>query len=716
MFICLIGLLTCPPRAFADDAREPLVVGVPVDRCPIFYRDADTGEVEGIGIDLMRAAAEEAGYDATFVVVEEDTLKDALDNDAYDVVMPFGSAIDSSSGHATIVSDNLMETPFTLVTMGNRTLPPLGDLKVGMLSSLAGGAETIQQLYPHMQIVFYETMDESVAALRSGEVDALLHNSYVWSHVLQKPAYAKLTVQPSAVFSMDFRAGTLDTPAGRALIERLDEGIAKIDDTRRQAIVLDYTSRRTYRYDLSDYLYQYGLVLLLVVLLFVLLLVNGMQRRRVLVAEQERRMRELIDRDPLTGALSLDGFRKRVTELLRDNPDTPYLLSYANIRNFKYINNSLGRAAGDDLLRIHVDASKKVLTDKEAIGRIEADHFAVLRCSAGEEGMLQDEQAVFEPLRNYFVERGGDNRVQVCGGVYVLTPEDYQHIDVDRMLDYARVAEGRVRASRKDGYEFYNPEQWEKDKQAAEVTSHLASAIQAGELAVWYQPQVDGKTGAIIGAEALCRWNHGKLGWLSPSEFIPALEEAGLIYDLDRFVWERACEDLRRWNEMGMHRSVSVNMSRSDIRDQHDVAGHFRQLIEKYGLTPDQLSVEITETAYVEDSALLIDTTTKLQQLGFRVEMDDFGSGFSSLHMLKEVPVDRIKLDLHFLSDSGDVQKGRIIVSQIIQMIHALGMSLIAEGVETAEQASFLLEQGCTEMQGYFYHKPMPVEEFERLL
>ena len=701
--------------AFAAADGEPLTVGVPTDRCPLFYLDAETGEIVGIGVDLMRTAAEEAGYTAVFKAITEPTLKDALDSASYDILMPFGSAVTSASGKASVVSDNLVQTPFTLVTEGTRELPPLNALRVGMLHSLSGAADTVRQLFPGIEITMYDSMDDCVKALRSKEVDALLHNSYVWSYVLQKPSYGDLKVQPSAMFTMDFRAGTLDNPEGRARIERLNGGIARLTDTRRQAFILDHSSRRLYRYDLSDYLYQYGQILSLGVLLFAALIIIALQKIRTVRLEQAEKMRQLIDHDALTGVYSMEGFRKRAEELLRAHPDIPYLLAYTNIRNFKYVNDSLGMAAGDELLRYWAEKTQATLSDAEAMGRVTGDRFVVLRRSGGDEVLIRDDQDVIDSVRSYFIDRGKGLRVQICGGIYVLTPEDYQKIDVDHMLDFARVAEKRVRSTRKDGYEFYNPEQWEKGKLVAGVVSHLPEAIRSGELQVWYQPQINYETGEIIGAEALCRWNHSTLGWLRPAEFIPTLEDAGLIYDLDRFVWDRVCRDLKRWNEQGMHRSVSVNLSRCDMTEDRNIPGHFFDLIRTYGLSPDQLRIEITETAYVEDPAQLIRTTVKLRDFGFQVEMDDFGSGYSSLHMLKEVPVDRIKLDLHFLTGAGDPERGRIIVNYMIQMVHALGMELIAEGVENVAQARFLQSRGCAEMQGFHFYKPMSVQEFEAL-
>ncbi|MBQ6960682.1 MAG: EAL domain-containing protein [Clostridia bacterium] len=709
-------LLCCAAPAVGEQDGGALTVGVPVDRCPVFYLDAETNEIVGIGVDLMRAAAEKAGYAVTFRAIEGKTLKDALDDPAYDVVMPFGSAIVSASGQASAVSENLFQTPMTLVTEGGRKqMPALNILRVGMLRSMGGAAETVLELYPGIEISMYETMDECVKALRAGQVDALLHNSYVWSYVLQKPAYSDLTMQPAAMFAMDFRAGTVDTPAGRAILERLNGGIAALTDPQRQAVVLDHTSRRLYRYDFSDYLQLYGPIFVLGVLLFAAMVFIILEKRRAYRQKQEEKLRWLMDHDELTGALSLDGFRNHVAELLAAHPDIPYLLSYVNIKNFKYINDSLGRAGGDELLRFWVERTQATLSEEEAIGRVEADHFAVLRRSGGDEKIRLDDHKVIDSVRSYFIDRGKENRVQICGGIYALTPEDYRQPDVNRMLDYARVAEKRVRETEKDGYAFYNPDQWEKGKRTAEVVNQLPAAIRSGEIQVWYQPQANCEKGAFDGAEALCRWNHPGLGWLHPTDFIPILEDAGLIFDLDCFIWDRVCQDLRRWNAQGKRRSVSVNLSRCDIRSDRDIPGHFSRLIQTYGLTPDQLHIEITETAFAENPELLISTTVKLREAGFEVEMDDFGSGYSSLHMLKEVPVDRIKLDLHFLTGTGDAQKGSVIISYIIQMVRSLGMHLIAEGVETAEQAQFLQSRGCTEMQGYYFCKPLPVEQFEQL-
>ena len=713
VFICVLTVFSGSAFAFAQD-ENVLTVGVPADRCPVFYTDDESKEITGIGVDLMMIAAENAGFEVSFVPIKEGSLKEALDNDEYDILMPFGSAVSSTKGKNSIVSENLIQTPFTLVTVGERELSPLSNLRVGMLKSQSGVAETVRTRFPGVVVVMFEDMNESVKALRSNEVDALLHNSYVWSYVLQKPSYSDLVVQPSAMFSMDFRAGTLDTPEGRALIERLNTGINEISVAQHQAVTLDYTSRKLYKYDLFDYLYSYGIVIALIITLVILLAVLTIQRMNKIKRDNEKKIEAIVDYDPLTGLLSAEGFKKKAAEIIKRNPDKHYFLSYNNIRDFKFVNDSLGREAGDEVLKIWAKKSLENLSDNEAIGRITADRFAVLRHISGDEKMKDDEDNVLTPVENYFVSRGNDIKVQICSGIYVLIPADYINPDIDHMLDLARVAEKRIRQSREHSFAFYNPEQWEKGKRAALIVGSLQSAINSGDIEVYYQPQINYENNEIIGAEALCRWNHSELGALQPAEFIPILEKTGLIYDLDKYVWNKVCSDLNKWNKLEKNISVSVNLSRGDIKEERNIPEKFAQLIKKYNVPPEQLRIEITESAYVKSPEILIKTTEILKSYGFRVEMDDFGSGYSSLHMLKEVPVSGIKLDLNFLTKSGDPEKSEIIVSCMIQMVKKLGLDLIAEGVETKQQAQFLHSKGANTMQGYYFCKPIPAQEFEK--
>ncbi|SCZ79947.1 EAL domain-containing protein [Pseudobutyrivibrio xylanivorans] len=693
---------------------EKLVVGVLPDRCPVMYVD-ESGEQVGIAVDLLKQAANKAGYEIEIKIITEKDIKEALDNTAYDIVMPLGSATTSAKGRATIISDNLSEVPFTLVTEEKHPIHISSHLRIGMLRSLRSFAELVPQRYPNTDIVFYDDISESIKALRNGEVDALLDNSYVWSYVLQKPAYSNLHVQPGAILSIDYKAAVLDTPKGREIISRLNKGIARIDDTTREAIVLDYTTRRLYKYTLGDYWHMYGGIIILGSLLFYAILAIMIMRARAYRQKQDNRLREYIEIDKLTGAYTLAGFKKKVAELIKEYPENRYFIAYNNIVNFKFINDHFGMEAGDNLLKFWVKKSIDALTEEEAICRAVADRIVVFRKMDGQQTFYHDLADVIEPVSNFFVEVGNDYKAEIRSGIYVLTDEDYQNLNLEHILDCARVAEKKVIEKGNVNFEFYNLSHWEAEKQATDITSHLTPALKEGRIQVWYQPQVNFEKGIITGAEALCRWNHSDLGWISPGIFIPVLEKAGKIYELDSYIWDRVCQDLSRWNEEGKYRTVSVNVSRADIKANPNVQEHFRSLIDRYFLSPDQLHIEITENAFADDAKALIEVTKNLQKLGFTVEMDDFGSGYSSLHMLKEVPINRVKMDLNFLSDEGSKEKGKIIISNMIHMIDDLGMKLISEGVETEKQAEFLREKGCVEMQGYYFYKPVCVEEFENL-
>jgi EAL domain-containing protein (putative c-di-GMP-specific phosphodiesterase class I)/GGDEF domain-containing protein/ABC-type amino acid transport substrate-binding protein len=718
-FFIIFSLILTPfcvikSTASSETIKPTITVGVPTDRCPMLYVD-DSDNIVGIGIDLLRIAAENAGYDVTFEEIEEKTLKDALDNPAYDLVMPLGSAIKSAAGQDTVISEDLMVTPFTIVTSVGDPLPDLTHSKIGMLSSLAGGAETLKALYPEIEIVFFDTMPDCIDALRKDRINALIHNTYVWSYILQKPSYKDLIIHPSTVYTVEFQVGAIDTPSNRVLIDNLNQGIAMISDSQRQAIILDYTSRKLYKYTFYDYIYVYGYIIFSACIIIILITLHFISQQRLIKKEQENKIRQLTEYDSLTGAFSAAGFNKKVIELLQANPTTPYIITYNNIKNFKFINSQLGRQSGDDLLKFYVERVSEHLTPKEAIGRLDADHFVLLALIP--EGSILDNrvQSILDPIKNFFINRGSDYDVQVSYGIYVLTPSDYETLDIDHMLDYARFAERKARESNSGDYEVYNIDQWEKGKLLSDVCGHFSTALKQNEIQVWYQPQVNYKTGKIVGAEALCRWNHGALGWISPGLFIPILEQANLIYELDKYVWDKVCQDIQRWNEQGDKKSISINLSRFDIEANNNIAKYFSDLTKRHNISPLQLRIEITEGAYVANSQLILETTERLHEYGFIVEMDDFGSGYSSLNMLKEVPVNVIKLDYGFFRGEQHKDKSRIIINHIIKMLRSLQIDLIAEGVETKEQADFLLDKGCDIMQGFYFFKPMPVNDFEAL-
>ena len=697
VLLCVIVVLSLAvmPALAAPGKDDALTVGVPANRCPVFYQDTDTGELTGIGVDLMRTAAEEAGYSVTFMPIGEGTLKDALDNDAYDIILPFGSTITSSAGNPSVVSDKLIQTPFVLVTENRREVPPLNDIRVGMLGSLGGGAETVRKLFPGIEITMYDTMDECVDALRAGKVDALLHNSYVWSYVLQKPSYGDLVVQPSAMFSMDFRAGAKDTQEGRMIIERLNSGIASLTDTRRQAIVLEHTSKRLYQYELYDYLYQYRLAILFVGLLFAAIIVIAMQRIHAVRKEQEEKLRY----DGLTGLPNMSYFfelaeagRDRVLE----NGGTPVLL-YMDFSGMKFFNTKYGFLEGDNLLRAFAEMLAGTF-GKEHSCRISADHFAVQTEKDGLDNKLLD---LFAKSR----EMNEGKNLPVHIGVYIAESEP---VPASVACDRAKMACGELSGRYETAVSYYNQDLSEDAAKRQYVIENIDRAIKEKWIWMYLQPIIRTVSEQVCDVEALARWIDPEKGFLSPADFIPALEDAGLIYKLDLYMVDQILDSMKEERAAGFYVVPhSVNLSRSDF-DACDIVEEIRKRVDDAGMDRALLNIEITESIIGSDLGFMKEQIERFRNLGFPVWMDDFGSGYSSLDVLQSIQFDLIKFDMGFMRKLDEGDGGKIILTELMKMAASLGVDTVCEGVETEEQVRFLREIGCSKLQGFYFSKPIP--------
>jgi diguanylate cyclase (GGDEF)-like protein len=414
--------------------------------------------------------------------------------------------------------------------------------------------------------------------------------------------------------------------------------------------------------------------------------------------------------DVLTGLYNRKTFVDQATLLLKNKPAGSYVMISLDLNNFKIINDRYGHAAGDKTLRLLGEELLRYRHNDEniVVAHDVADAFLLL---------LPNKAGLREEL--LMVAKKAEHKLgvplQVTGrlGVFVI---DDPSLDVNLMIDRAMLAQISLKGRSETSLALYDETMRQQLLEEQQLTDDMEKALAEKQFQVWFQPQYDYDTGTLIGAEALVRWQHPQKGLLPPGKFIPLFERNGFISKLDAFVWEESCRYLQLWHRDTGKTTipVSVNMSRVDIYNP-ELCEHLRQLVQKYGLTPSQLKLEITESAYVENSAQLIKAVSQLHALGFSVEMDDFGSGFSSLNMLKTVPVDILKLDMRFLEE-GNEERGGNILSSVIRMAHWLKLPVVAEGVETQTQADYLKSLNCALMQGYYFAKPMPAAEFTKLL
>lgn len=409
----------------------------------------------------------------------------------------------------------------------------------------------------------------------------------------------------------------------------------------------------------------------------------------------------------LTNLYGLKAFFFKANECMLKHSDLKYALVRMDIYRFKTVNEFCGRKEGDRLLKFIADCFREYESDDTVIGHLRADIFVM--CIP-----FQDKQELIDIVT--------DINEKICSyplGCKVLPSFGIcisgNHMDISLMCDYADLALQNIKGKAYALYEFYDDHMREELLRERKIESSVMDALQEEEFKVYVQPKVDMRDGGIIGGEALVRWLSPKEGFIYPDQFIPVLEKSGYIVDVDAYVWEKVFAAIRKWIDQGIQPvPISVNVSRVHVY-QKAFCEVLRQLSDKYQVSPEYVPLEVTESMFTEYTDKLYRNITYLQEKGFRFSMDDFGAGYSSLNMLKDEPVDEVKIDRFFLKDI-EKTKSQIVIRNVINMIHELDIDMIVEGIETKEQADFLMKYGCYKAQGYYYYKPMPIEEFEELL
>ena len=419
-------------------------------------------------------------------------------------------------------------------------------------------------------------------------------------------------------------------------------------------------------------------------------------------------MINLVQYDRLTGLYSKEFFYQKVREILSQNPNKSYDIVCSDIENFKLVNDVFGTKAGDRLLCEIAGMYRESAGDRGISGRFNSDQFACLL-----EHRTDYTDAMFLAATERVNTLSGIKNIVMKWGIYPVGDQD---ISVEQMCDRALMAACSIKGQYGKYFSVYDDAMRGRLLKEQLLKDSMESALKDGQFIVYIQPQYRIRDNRLVGGEALIRWNHPEWGMQLPSIFIPLFEQNGFITKLDQYVWEQTCAVMSKWDREGLPQiPISVNVSRADIYNA-DLPDILFKMVQRYGLAPSRLHLEITESAYMEDSGQLIRTTQRLRELGFAVEMDDFGSGYSSLNMLNELPIDVLKLDMKFIRNETAKAENKGILFFIISLARWLSLSVVAEGVETKEQLERLRKLGCDFVQGYYFSKPIPVEEFEKLL
>ena len=416
-----------------------------------------------------------------------------------------------------------------------------------------------------------------------------------------------------------------------------------------------------------------------------------------------------LERDELTGLLSLYAFYQKAQKLLSQNPTTDYDVIILNLEQFKLVNETFSRETGDKLLKslaLYLNGLDN--SEQGLLSRASADVFYLLMPAD-----LHFPERLKEQISSFMDIYPLPLHLHAKLGVYSTA---FERIPIENMCDRALFAIDSISHVIGTELAVYNQKLHDQLILESLILDHVHEAVENREFLLYLQPKVEIRTGTIIGAEALIRWQHPTLGWITPDRFVPLLEKNGYIYEVDQYIWKESCKVIAGLRSDG-HKAVpiSVNASRSDLY-QEDLLDILQKMISDYQLSTSDLRIEIIERNYVRDSSNIYQILSALRTAGFLVEMDDFGTGESSLSMIADMPIDCLKLDRSFLTSSFHDKRHTEIIRLIINLAEVLDINVIAEGVETQEQADLLDQLGCRYAQGYFYAKPVPAQDFIDLI
>lgn len=419
---------------------------------------------------------------------------------------------------------------------------------------------------------------------------------------------------------------------------------------------------------------------------------------------------DTLQRDEITGLYTKVAFAEHAASILHEQTDVEWNMIALDIDRFKLVNESYGQETGDELLAYLAKALLYYEDTKNCIcARSYADHFFLL--------MERSDYCYIKnchtELVRYLERFPLDMKIALKFGIYEIHD---RKMEINSMCDRAQIAVNQIKGQYVTDLYFYDDSLRKQLLKEQHITDDMEQALRENQFQVYFQPKYDIFSETLSGAEALVRWVHPQNGFLSPAEFIPVFESNGFITEVDMFVWDKTCEKIREWlDKYDCFVPISVNVSRKDMY-KPNLPQILLDIVHKHGLEPKHLHLEITESAYVENPEQLLDVVEQLKDAGFMIEMDDFGSGYSSLNMLAAMPIDILKLDMKFVQNYSKENNSRSIMSFVIGLAKWMNLFVIAEGVETRDQLDLLRGMDCNLAQGYYFSKPLQDKDFEEVL
>ena len=431
---------------------------------------------------------------------------------------------------------------------------------------------------------------------------------------------------------------------------------------------------------------------------------------------QKEILRYQAHHDPLTGlpnrVLFTDRLKKGIAKAKRHKEGLA--LFFIDLDKFKHINDSLGHSVGDKVLKVISKRLRNIIREEDTLARLSGDEFTLImeELQHPEDASLLADKILKTLGESVMID---EHKLYVSGSIGIsFYPQDAA--DAQSLLKYADTAMYKAKEEGRNNYQYYSPKMTEFALKRMLMQTNLRQAIDKEEFVIHYQSQINASTNALVGVEALVRWEHPTMGFLMPDEFIPLAEETGMIVEIDQWVMRTAMEQVSQWYKEGLNPGVlGLNLSVKQL-DQTDFIQKVETCMQRNDFNPKWLGLEITERQMMKKSEEVINKLNQINHLGISISIDDFGTGYSSLSLLKRLPINKLKIDRSFIKDIPDDEDDVAIVKAIIALAGSLKLDIIAEGVETSEQRDLLIDHGCVNIQGHFYSPPITKEEMYTML
>lgn len=675
---------------------------------PISFYDKESKEYDGITVDLLRNIGDSIGIKFNFIKTAsvDESLAHLKNGQADLMLSDFNTSNDN-----LLLSRSIIDLP--IVLLGHSRVDLSKELSVAMPSLDSEAAQAAMETYPNYKYIDFSTFENVTEAIISQETDLGLVPSYMADDIVREDHHTKFLSIPTGI-AYPIRAAVIPGE-NHALISLINKATMKQSTEYINNVIFSNTVNRVYNVSFIDVLRHNPLLIIGIIFCFFafMLLVFYLMSRRSKI-----KLQKAAYVDYLTGLSTKEKFRIDAEAKLKNASSGEYCIYNIDINNFKYINDAFGYTVGNRVLQAIGDHFREHSESYLLASRMQADTFVLMAKTPDKDLIIPTIQALHNTQSKVSAVLPSHYHVTFSTGVYIV---DKPNISLDAMIDKAGTARKSVKGGYQSSISIYTNEIEEIIDRQKDITLAMEHALYNNEFLVYFQPKFDLRTNQLAGAEALVRWENPSRGFMMPNDFISLFEKNGFILKLDLYMFKQVGLIVRNiMNRYNLENHVSdddfgtvfsVNLSKFSLTDPF-IVEKICEILHQCQVPSRLIEIELTESLVTDDLENLLKIMERFRSKGFTVSIDDFGSGYSSLNLLKDLPVQIIKIDRAFLSQSSDTYRGQTIISSILHMAKLLGICTVAEGVENEEQIHLLRSMGCDIAQGYYYSKPLPRDEF----